>query len=572
MAQIRILEIKNFRSIRHLTWYPQTGINCLIGPGDSGKSTILDAIDLCIGARRTAQFTDADFFNLDVTTPIEVTATLGDLPERLKTLDGYGLFLRGYDSATGQLEDEPRAGLETVICLRLCVSADLEPYWSLVSDRAAALAIERNLNWADRQEIAPTRIGGYSDHNLSWRRGSVLNKLSDEKADASAILLGAARDARTQFGAVARGQLADALAKVKSVADNLGVGHNLEYRADLDAHSVSVSAGTISLHDEMGIPARSMGIGSTRLLIAGLQKEAAQTTSIVLVDEVEHGLEPHRIIRFLDALGAKDQIPTLQVFMTSHSPVAVRELGAHQLTIVRRNNADHVLKCVGMHPELQGVVRLHPEAFLARSVLICEGPSEIGLIRGINQWGGMHGWKSLHGHGTSLVNGGGSKMMEPALAFASLGYRTALFRDDDERPEAALEQSFRDAGGTIFTWRAGRKLEVEIFQSMPLAAIRTLVEKAVELKDRQIVDDQLKTMSGNMVTLARIEAELGTGSLHEDCRAALGKTSGKKKIAWFKNISAMEEIGASVVGPHMEEGDPEFKGVLHGIMHWCAYA
>lgn len=32
---------------------PAYGVNCLIGPGDSGKSTIFDAIDLCMGARRT---------------------------------------------------------------------------------------------------------------------------------------------------------------------------------------------------------------------------------------------------------------------------------------------------------------------------------------------------------------------------------------------------------------------------------------------------------------------------------------------------------------------------------------
>ncbi len=50
-------------------WYPAPGINCLIGPGDSGKSSILDAIDLCLGARRNIQFTDADFHLLDVENP-----------------------------------------------------------------------------------------------------------------------------------------------------------------------------------------------------------------------------------------------------------------------------------------------------------------------------------------------------------------------------------------------------------------------------------------------------------------------------------------------------------------------
>jgi putative ATP-dependent endonuclease of the OLD family len=60
VARLRKVQISRFRSIKSLTWLPSPGLNCLIGPGDSGKSTVLDAIDLCLGARRTIQFTDAD--------------------------------------------------------------------------------------------------------------------------------------------------------------------------------------------------------------------------------------------------------------------------------------------------------------------------------------------------------------------------------------------------------------------------------------------------------------------------------------------------------------------------------
>ena len=38
MARIRKIEIANFRGIQLLAWCPTPGINCLIGPGDSGKS------------------------------------------------------------------------------------------------------------------------------------------------------------------------------------------------------------------------------------------------------------------------------------------------------------------------------------------------------------------------------------------------------------------------------------------------------------------------------------------------------------------------------------------------------
>ena len=64
MARIRHVHIENFRTIKNFEWFPSAGINCLVGAGDSGKSTILDAIDCFLGARKSIPFNDADFFFL----------------------------------------------------------------------------------------------------------------------------------------------------------------------------------------------------------------------------------------------------------------------------------------------------------------------------------------------------------------------------------------------------------------------------------------------------------------------------------------------------------------------------
>ena len=85
MSQIRHVEIRNFRVVKHLIWKPTPGLNCLIGAGDSGKSTILEAIDLALGARRSYSFSDADFNGLNTDTPIEIFVTIGLLaPDLLK--------------------------------------------------------------------------------------------------------------------------------------------------------------------------------------------------------------------------------------------------------------------------------------------------------------------------------------------------------------------------------------------------------------------------------------------------------------------------------------------------------
>jgi len=195
LARIRQIEIRNFRSIREFIWWPAPGINCLIGPGDAGKSSILDAIDLCLGARRNIQFTDADFHNLDVAAPISITITIGELDDALKNMESYGNYLRGCDVVAQTIEDEPETNCETVLTLQLTVAGDLEPVWKLISGRAQTEP--RNLNWSDRLRLSPTRIGVVADYNLAWRRGSVLNRLSEERADTSAALANAAREARS---------------------------------------------------------------------------------------------------------------------------------------------------------------------------------------------------------------------------------------------------------------------------------------------------------------------------------------------------------------------------------------
>ncbi|MCZ8546604.1 AAA family ATPase [Mesorhizobium qingshengii] len=167
MTLIRAIDISNFRSIKKLTWLPSSGINCLIGPGDSGKSSILDAIDLCLGARRSATFTDSDFHGLDVTQPIQIAVTLGELDEPLKSIDNYGDFLVGFDAPTCTVESEPGTGLEPALTVQLTVQADLEPEWTLVSPRAQAMGRFRNLAWADRVRIAPARLGATGDSHLS---------------------------------------------------------------------------------------------------------------------------------------------------------------------------------------------------------------------------------------------------------------------------------------------------------------------------------------------------------------------------------------------------------------------
>lgn len=572
MARIRKVQIRNFRSIRSLDWCPVEGVNCLIGPGDSGKSTLLEAIDLCMGPRRNLTVADTDFFGLDVTHDIDIALTLGALPEALKNIDAYGEYLRGFDAATGSVEDEPRKGLETVLTLKLTVRADLEPVWSLYSDRTATLEPPRGLAWRDRVTLAPARLGNHPNSNLSWTKGSVLNRLSDERADIGLELVRAAREARAGFGTKAAPQLAETLKKVTNTAKGLGVPVGSSATALLDAHSVSFSDGAISLHNESGIPLRNLGTGSSRLLIAGLHRAAAEAASIVLVDEIEYGLEPHRLTRLLSSLGAKDKSAPLQIFMTAHSPVVLRELSGTQLFVVRANGEGHMVLQVGEADDVQSTIRCYPEAFLARTVLVCEGASEVGLIRGLDEYWTAQGHGSLLASGVSYVDAGGGdadRCFYRAEAFRKLGYRVAAVQDNDKTPSPSVVAAFKAAGGYVVAWREGRALEDELFLSLPASAVSALIKRALELTQDGLVDQHIKTKSEGKECLKTVLEDGRDAGFSLAARKLLGQSSRIRKAGWFKSIAKMEGVARDILGPCFDDSEVGFSGVVRGLFRWA---
>ena len=262
MTHIVRLDIEHFRSIKALQWMPYPGINCLVGHGDSGKSSILDAIEWCLSARGQLRISDADFYCHDTDKPIRITVLLGVLEDELMNLNRYGDFLRGFSMADKTLEDEPGQELDTVLEMQLIIDADLVPEWRLRSDRVDPDAPARTLQWADRQRIEPIRIGAYSATHLGWHRGSILERLTDESAKAPAALADATRFARASFGGSANAQLAATLAVANKAAKTTGLDQHGDIGAELDAHAIALSGGSLSLHDGPGVPLNNLGLAS----------------------------------------------------------------------------------------------------------------------------------------------------------------------------------------------------------------------------------------------------------------------------------------------------------------------
>src|SRR3972149_2621826 len=66
------LAINRFRGIRSLSWHPASGVNVILGGGDAGKTTILDAIGLLLSPTNAATLSDADYHLRDVDEGFEI--------------------------------------------------------------------------------------------------------------------------------------------------------------------------------------------------------------------------------------------------------------------------------------------------------------------------------------------------------------------------------------------------------------------------------------------------------------------------------------------------------------------
>lgn len=106
----------------------------MIGSGDSGKSTILDAIEAALSSRWFA-FTESDFLGCETSSSIIIEATVGELSRSLKSDERFGLYIRGW-TRLGDLRDEPEDDDEPVLTVRLTVDATMEPVWELICERA----------------------------------------------------------------------------------------------------------------------------------------------------------------------------------------------------------------------------------------------------------------------------------------------------------------------------------------------------------------------------------------------------------------------------------------------------
>lgn len=543
--RIRHLSVRNFRGIRELDWpVPDGTLLCLIGRGDSTKSTILEALRRVFHPQWNLTFDDADFHLCDPAHPITIEVVLGDLPDAFRDLEKYGHALCGWNNQTCARTADPGDGLEDALRVRLTVADDLEPSWSVIKnddDEGVPFKV------TDRAKVSVSLIGAVSDRHLTWSRGSILSQLT-ESENITSSLAGAARAAKAALEARRAVDLTgfDAVAgAAETTARALGVNVSVSYKAHLDTDAINVRMAGLALHDG-DMPLRQLGLGSRRMLTTGLQRQALRSPHITLFDEVEVGLEPHRIARLLRHLKDDD---TGQYFLTTHSPVVLRELTVDDL---------HIVHCAGGQIEvvaankpaiadsIQGKIRAGAEAFLAPKIVVCEGATEVGFLRGLDDhWFATEGKDSFAYRGVALFDAAGaSKIREIAANLKALGYEVAVLADSDEPVQFsdAHAQTLRNAGVAVVKWDDALSIEERVFADLPWEGVVASLNaaRAIWNDDARLLD-QVQTQYGE-----GFDRDFTAWAETPQLRTALGKAA--KASDWFKRQSWGWEWATAIAG------------------------
>lgn len=528
--KLRHLAIRHFRGIRELSWpLHDRQLYCLIGCGDSTKSTILEAIRRALHPQWNLTFDDADFYDADVESPIEIDVLLGDLPDEFLSLTAYGDSLSGWDRSNLQIYDEPGEGLEDALHVRLSVEKNLEPSWTVIrgSNRT-----DRAFKPIDRAKASASLIEARPDYHLSWSKGSILSQATDkgQLGESLATAGRAARQVLDENRATTLTEFDKVASQAEVTAKALGVRVKSVYKAHLDSSALNVRQGALSLHDGT-MPLRQLGLGSKRLLSTGLIQVAKDAPHITLFDEIESGLEPHRIARLVHHL--KDDKGG-QYIITTHSPVSVRELEIEDLYVLHHRDGVTEVKSAavpGSVSALQGRVRSYAEAFLAPKVLVCEGATEVGVVRALDQIWQRRKLPSFAYQGVAPIAAGSASKVAPiASEIRLLNYDVAILADSDGDAPLSPQQvsSLGSQGITVVTWEGSCCTETRVFADLPWDGVMKSAEFALSTRSsKESFLDEVSTQYGK-----GFERDLTKWTNSERLRESLAKAANVS--GWFK--------------------------------------
>lgn len=574
MPRLVKIEIRNFRSIQKLDidFNMNSNLVCFIGRGDSGKTTILEAISAVLSPTWNLTFYDTDFYKCDHNNKIEILATVVGVPDKLLSQEKFGSLVRVYNEKTGSIDDNVMIDddddhMHPALSIKLEVDQFLEPSWNVVNTRNQE---DKPISGTDRAFLSCYMVSDQVDRHFSWNKGNPLYSLlkyskGELNADQKNIVIDSLRQAKSKIDEHGFAELADVTELVKIQASILGLDLK-GTSTTLDVKELSVRDSRVSLHEDL-VPLRLKGKGSKRLASLSIQLALAQNGGIVLVDEIEQGLEPDRIKQLVRALIDTNNG---QIFLTTHSRDVITELGARPLNLVlsdKETSRHEVRQLDTPEDTFNGIVRACPEAFFAKKVIVCEGATEVGICRALDKHRRTEEKEQMSFLNCAYVDGEGSSFVERAININGSGLHSAVLCDSDRDDEAVAKALLTENGVTIFDCDAGYCLEKQVFADLPWEGVKELIQYVAFTHK----NNELSKVAESIKAKLAGGDNLSPNWLDEDnpnVRLAMFQASVVKKKEWFKRTDHGEILG-SVLIKYIDQMEGKcIKKTLDGLSTW----
>jgi len=556
MARIHELKINNFRGIKSLILkFNNKKFICLLGRGDSGKTTILDAISYVLSPNWNLSFYDSDFFEGNVNNSIEIEVSLLDLPEELLREDKYGLYIRGFDN-DGVIQDELHNDYEKVLTIKLEVKKDLEPQWFVINNRQEPIHISAN----DRAKFNVFMVSDYIDRHFSWSKGnplySILRENQSSEEEKNSVIIDAIREAIDKIDQASFSQFKNVTDSIIGVSADFGIDLS-NAKTTVDFKDLYIKEGRVCLHDGY-VPLRLKGKGTKRLISMAIQSVLVQYGGITLVDEVEQGLEPDRVRNLVRTL-KKDNLG--QIFITTHSREVITELETDDLMMIKNNGGN--INVLNLNQNFQDIIRACPEAAYVEKVIICEGKTEIGICRALDTYRKQKNTNCMSYCKCGYTDGEGSSFTNRAIKLKDLDKSVCVFCDSDNDNELNPSKSeLKEAGIEIFDCDEGKAIEQQVFQDLPWDGVKRLINYIAKDNNKDI-NQLIQSIKSKYKYIFSDNFEY---SDTPKIRQAIGEVAKDNK--WFKRIDHGETLGLIIFEYFEKLNTKKIKIQLEKLSKW----
>lgn len=538
------LTVSRFRGIEKLTWYPKPGLNVILGGGDVGKSTILDAIALLLHLSTRPALSDVDFWRRETQHGFEIEAVMF-LPESVginqQATQIWPWEWDGTAPKVPSMDDAPSTTSRPVYVLRVRASADFDLTYELAQPSGSV----ENLSIGVRRAIGLVRLSGddRNDQDLRLVQGSALDRLLSDRTLRSRLgLTLSGSDIEQQLKEDGKEKLRQLDTSFQNRALPVGLALGL---TGSQGFSIAALVGLTAEKDGVHLPLASWGAGTRRLASLEIAASCQGDYPITLVDEVERGLEPYRQRVLIDRL----QTQPSQSFLTTHSATAI---GAANRGCVWYVDAKGTIGELPRSKILRQQGR-DPETFLARLTIVAEGAGEKGCVRFLLDRA-LPGF--LHDRGIWVTEGSGHESsLELLEALAAGGLQFGGFVDN----EGHLPQRWRalkeKLGSLMFQWTTGC-LEENIINAVADEDLERFIidpddgytgDRLRTLADRLgIAQKDFATIKSTAPDLRRLIMEAALGRIPTD---KTGASDTEKKVlkrhdrCWFKSFDGGRELG-----------------------------